>query len=83
MPTSDAELSQVASPITCDEALRIAHHDAATAYRDLAGYRITLTLEDDGWHVDYDVTAPYTAGGGPRYVIDQYTGKILSRRYYQ
>ena len=50
---------------------------------DLTGYRIILSLEADGWHVDYDLTAPMTAGGGPHYVIDPNDGKIISKRYEQ
>jgi hypothetical protein len=63
--------------------LRIAQQDAEIAYGDLTGYRITLTLKDDGWHVDYDLTARISAGGGPHYVIDPVTGTILSKVYYQ
>jgi hypothetical protein len=71
------------SSLACDEVLRIAHRDAEAAYRDLSGYRITLVLQPDGWHVDYDLTDPYNAGGGPHYVIDGQTGAILSKRYEQ
>lgn len=63
--------------------LDIAHADAARAYGDLSPYRITLVLRPDGWHVDYDLTDPLTAGGGPHYVIDPTTGAILSKRYDQ
>ena len=66
-----------------DQALAIAQADAAKAYRDLSPYRILLALEDDGWHVDYDLTDPLVAGGGPHYVIHPDTGDILARRYEQ
>jgi hypothetical protein len=69
--------------LDCDEILRIAHTDAAAAYRDLNDYRITLELRPDGWHVDYDLTQPLVAGGGPHYVIDPATGQIVSKRYEQ
>jgi hypothetical protein len=69
--------------LPCDEILRIAHRDAAAVYRDLADFRITLELRPDGWHVDYDLTAPTVAGGGPHYVIDPETGQIVSKRYEQ
>jgi hypothetical protein len=65
------------------QALAITHADAERAYRDLSPYRITIALEADGWHVEYELTEPLTAGGGPRYVIDSRTGEILSRKYYQ
>jgi hypothetical protein len=62
---------------------RIAHQDALAVYRDLAGFKITLTPYPDGWHIDHDLTDPFSAGGGPHYVIDPHTGDILSRRYEQ
>lgn len=65
------------------DVLRIAHDDAQAAYRDLTGFKITLFRSPDGWHVDYDLTDPLSAGGGPHYVIDPNTGDILSRRYEQ
>jgi hypothetical protein len=71
------------APLPCDEVLRIANQDALRAYGDLSGYRITLTECPDGWHVDYDLTAPLVAGGGPHYVIEPTTGAILSKRYEQ
>ncbi len=38
--------------ISCDRALRIAQTDAERVYRDLFLYRISISLEDDGWRVD-------------------------------
>lgn len=69
--------------INCHEVLRIAHADAEKAYRDLAPYRITLALEDDGWHVDYVFKDPNWNGGGPHYIIDPQTGAIVKKRYEQ
>jgi len=65
------------------QALAIAEADALRAYRDLWGYRIQLVLEDDGWHVDYDLKDPRLKGGRPHYVLDALTGAIISRRYEQ
>ena len=65
------------------EVLRIAHQDAEAVYHDLSGFKITLTSCLDGWHVDYDLTDPLSAGGGPHYVIQAHTGDILARRYEQ
>ena len=70
-------------PITSDQALHIARLDAEKAYGDLSEYRITLALEDDGWHVDYELKNPMLNGGGPHFVIDRATGQILSKRYEQ
>ena len=66
-----------------DKALAIAQTDAVRVYRDLSPYRIQLSLEDDGWHVDYSLKDPRLKGGGPHYIIDARTGAILSNRYEQ
>lgn len=65
------------------DVLRIAHQDAQAAYGDLSGLKITLFRCPDGWHVDYDLAEPLSAGGGPHYIIDPDTGVILTRRYEQ
>lgn len=74
---------QAAKPLPIDEVLRIAREDAERVYQDLTRYRISLVLESDGWHVEYRLAKPFTAGGGPYYVICPVTGAILSRKYYQ
>ena len=66
-----------------DEVLKLARLDAERVYRDLTPYRISLALEDDGWHVDYELKEPSLNGGGPHYVIDPQSGAIISRRYEQ
>lgn len=66
-----------------DQALAVAQRDASRVYRDLSPYRIQLVLEDDGWHVDYELKNPQLKGGGPHYVIDAQTGAIVSKRYEQ
>ena len=69
--------------ISSDQALQIARLDGEKVYRDLTPYRITLTLEPDGWHVDYELKDPNLNGGGPHYVIDPANGKIVRKRYEQ
>jgi hypothetical protein len=71
------------STIPSNEALRIATEDAEKAYRDLLPFRITIFLHGNEWHVDYDLTEPLIAGGGPHYVIDATSGAILHKRYEQ
>jgi len=66
-----------------DQVLAIAQADAARAYGDLSPYPIQLALEDDGWHVDYQLKNPMLKGGGPRYIIDAHSGVIVSKRYEQ
>jgi hypothetical protein len=69
--------------IAGDKALAIAQADAARAYRDLSLFRIQLVLEDDGWHVDYELNNSRLKGGGAHYIIDAQTGVILTKRYDQ
>jgi hypothetical protein len=44
--------------LSSDQILQIARVDAERAYPDLSGYRITLALLADGWHVDYELMEP-------------------------
>ena len=75
---------QTGGQLSSDQVLRIAEQDAAGSYDDLRGYRITLILLPDGWHVDYELSGPANAGGGPHYVIDPGTGsQYLYKRYEQ
>jgi hypothetical protein len=69
--------------LKCDQALAIAQTDASQAYRDLSPYRIQLVLENDCWHIDYELKDARLKGGGPHYVIDARTGAIVSKRYEQ
>jgi hypothetical protein len=69
--------------LTGDQALTIAQADATNVYRDLTPYLIQLVLEEDGWHVDYELKDPKLKGGGPHYVINANTGVIASKRYDQ
>lgn len=75
---------EVTQPIlAADQILTFAQSDAVRAYGDLSDYSVRLSLEDDGWHVDYDLRNPRMKGGGPHYVLDPNTGAILSKRYEQ
>lgn len=78
-----AAATSTSPSLSPDQALAIAHADAARAYRDLSKYQIRLSLEDDGWHVDYTLRDPARKGGGPHYVIDPSDGSIRSKRYEQ
>jgi len=69
--------------VQADRALSVAHADAAKVYRDLTPYRVSVVLEGDGWHVDYDLKDTKRKGGGPHYLIDATSGAILSKRYEQ
>jgi hypothetical protein len=49
----------------------------------LNSLRLQVTLQDDGWHVEYHQWRPRHTGGGPHYVIDATTGTIVSKKYSQ
>jgi hypothetical protein len=78
-PTRD----RYSNSLTADQALAIAQTDAVQAYRDLSGYCIRVSLEGDGWHIDYELKDPRLKGGGPHYVIDSVVGTITSKTYEQ
>jgi hypothetical protein len=69
--------------LSSDEVLKIARLDAERAYRDLTPYRISIVLEADGWHVDYQLKQSDLNGGGPRYTINPITGVIVAKEYEQ
>lgn len=83
MATPQASSGPNQPQISRDQALQIARGDAEKVYRDLSGYRVNIQLEQDGWHVDYELQDPNMQGGGPHYVIDRTSGKILRKRYEQ
>jgi hypothetical protein len=70
-------------PLTPEQAVAVAQADATKVYREPSKYAIRIALEDDGWHVDYELRQPTHKGGGPHYVIDAATGAIRSKRYEQ
>lgn len=76
-------ITEPRSTISAERALTVAQGEAARVYRDLAPYRIRLSLEDDGWHVDYELKDPRLTGGGPHFVIDAINGTILQKRFEQ
>jgi uncharacterized membrane protein YkoI len=73
----------ISPSVSCDRALAVAHADAVQAYHDLSPYRIEISLEEDGWHINYRIKFKRWAGGGPHYVIDATTGEIVHKKYYQ
>src|SRR5438093_242790 len=62
---------------TAAQVLMIAQADTLQAYRDLSHYWVRVSLEEDGWHVDYELKSPTHKGGGPHYVIDPLTGATV------
>jgi hypothetical protein len=74
---------QAPPTITRQQAIAIAEADAIPVYRNLDNLTLEVSLQDDGWHVDYWMRKPRWAGGGPHYLIDAATGAILTKRYEQ
>ena len=64
-------------------ALGIAQADAQSVYGDLSVFQIRISLENDGWHVDYELKDRHLKGGGPHYIINSSSGTIVSKRYEQ
>lgn len=80
----EEQAAQRAIPrVPCEQALAIARQDAEKAYRELFAYRISIVMEADGWHIDYELKDPSIHGGGPHYVIDPENGSIVKKRYEQ
>jgi hypothetical protein len=69
--------------VSPETAVGTAHRDALQVYRDLSPYKIVIALQDDGWHIDYDLVDPKLTGGGPHYIIDAETGEVVWKRYEQ
>jgi hypothetical protein len=71
--------------ISRQQAVTLAEADALPMYGPewLNSLRLQVTLQDDGWHVEYHQWRPRHTGGGPHYVIDATTGAIVSKKYYQ
>ena len=78
-----ATLEMTPPILAADQILTFAQADAVRTYGDLSDYCVRLSLEDDGWHVDYEFRDPHMKGGGPHYVLDSSTGAILAKRYDQ
>ena len=73
-----------ASPgVSRQQAIAIAEADALTAYDTLDDLTLEVSLQSDGWHVDYWLRKPRHAGGGPHYVIHADTGAIVFKNYTQ
>lgn len=66
-----------------DKALQIATKDALKIYRDITIYTVKAVFKENQWFIDFDITDPTTAGGGPHYIINAMNGVIVSFRYEQ
>lgn len=80
---STATLHPNSATISADEALSIVRPDAELAYGALNDYSISIQLQSDGWHIDFELPEPEVKGGGPHYVVDARSGVIAFKRYDQ
>jgi hypothetical protein len=80
---ADEAARRAVPAVSCDQALAIARHDAEQAHREFLDHRIEITLQSDGWHVEFRIDKPLVAGGGANYLVDATSGAILSKTYYQ
>jgi Zn-dependent metalloprotease len=73
--------------ITRAQAVAIAMTEAKKVYqspRELEeAYVVEATLADDVWRVDFELKDPDANGGGPHYLIDAKTGRVLHTRLVQ
>lgn len=68
--------------VTKETAILIARGDAVDNYK-LSDYNITVEDQPDAWRVVFKLKDPGMVGGGPDYLIDKKTGKILKAAYYK
>ena len=70
------------SVISKETAVLIAKGDAVENYT-LSVYDIIAEEKPDGWRIVFKLKDPGVRGGGPDYLIDKKTGKILKATYYK
>ncbi|HEX3145420.1 MAG TPA: hypothetical protein VHQ64_15715 [Pyrinomonadaceae bacterium] len=71
------------SPQTSKEtAIDVAQKDATRQYGDLKRFTLTVCKLQQAWRVIY-APASHLNGGGPEYLIDKRSPRILDKKYYQ
>jgi len=68
--------------ITKETATLIAKGDAVDNYQ-LSDYDITVEERPESWRIVFKLKDPGLVGGGPDYLIEKKTGKILKANYYK
>jgi hypothetical protein len=71
--------SRKASLISEKDAIQIATKDATKLWTTLDMFEMTVTELPGSWRVEFELRNKRLNGGGPSYVIDKETGKILSK----
>lgn len=69
--------------VTADIARDIAMRDAARDYPSLDEFNVSVSEDERGWRVKFNLKNPRLNGGGPEYLIDRGTGEITDKRIYQ
>jgi hypothetical protein len=75
--------SKSASAIGKDEAIAATKADAQSAYRSLDGYNVVACELKKSWRIIYDLNNDTVVGGGPEYVVEKRSGKIIHKKYFQ
>jgi hypothetical protein len=70
----------VQATISKETAVFIAKGDAVDGYT-LSDYNIVVQEQPKAWRVVFELKNPAWTGGGPDYLIDKETGKILNATY--
>jgi hypothetical protein len=68
------------TPISRETAILIAKGDAIENYT-VSSYEIIADEQPGGWRIIFKLKDPGVTGGGPDYLIDKQTGKILHATY--
>jgi len=72
--------------ISREAAIDIATQDARRVFvnpGELDVYVPAASLTEEGWRVDFEFRDRGLTGGGPHYLIDGHSGRILRRRFEQ
>lgn len=72
--------------VSRETAISIATQDARRVFSnpgELDVYEPIATLTAEGWRVDFEFRDPGLTGGGPHFLIDRHSGRILKRRFEQ
>ena len=66
-----------------EKAVANAKQDAVKAGFSLKIYEIVVSEEPKQWGILFQLKDKTLTGGGPEYVIDKETGKIIDRKFHQ
>jgi hypothetical protein len=79
---TNSKLSPDSLKISRDMAIALTRPDATKAYGPLTGFDLTICELSNVWRIIYSPKSGLN-GGGPEYVVDKTSGKILDKQYSQ